>query len=94
MKKDLNLLEKFDLLVPIEPSDNWDRKFHQRLQRSERKPAVDSGSRLMIFAILLLLAFNLFSFSNNWLKERSLQSSNNMRNIASDYLISTNSSKF
>ena len=90
----MDTLEFFDLLMPIEPSVNWEGKLQQRIQRSEHRPIEYSGSRMLVLTILILLAFNLFSFSKNWLNERSLQSNKNMRNIAAEYLISTNSSKF
>jgi hypothetical protein len=94
MKREQNLLDRFDQLSSIEPSENWDRQLMNRVQLSGRRSHKDYSGRLVLYVILLLLAFNIFSFSKSWMNEQSLQSSNNLRNIASDYLISTNSSKF
>jgi len=89
-----NLFDQFDHLSSIEPSDNWDKELMKRVELSGKRSYKDHSGRLVIFVILLLLAFNIFSFSKSWMSEQSLQSSNNLQNIASDYLISTNSSKF
>jgi hypothetical protein len=94
MKRKPYLYEQFDQLTSIEPSINWDKELMKRVQQSGRISPRDHSGRLVIVAILLLLAFNIFSFSKSWMNEQSLQSSNNLRNIASDYFISTNSSKF
>ena len=94
MKKEVNLIEHFDHLNSIEPSAEWNKKLIHRLDESRRKKQDFSGSRWVLYAIFLLLAFNLVSFSKSWLNERSQLEAANMRNIASDYLITSNSSKF
>jgi hypothetical protein len=94
MIKDNNLLEKFEQLDSIEPSTEWTDRLMYRMDQIDKKPAVLPGSKMVLYAILLLLLVNIISFSKSWLNERSQQNSLNMKNIASEYLISTNSSKY
>jgi hypothetical protein len=57
MKKDLNLLDKFDLLIPIEPSPNWDKELQQRIQRSEKRTIGASGSHFASSCFQSILLF-------------------------------------
>lgn len=94
MIKDNNLLEKLDHLDSIEPSAEWTDRLMYRMDQIDMKSTGLPGSKLVLYAILLLLLVNIISFSKSWLNERSHQNSVNMKNIASEYLISTNSSKY
>lgn len=94
MGKGINLIEKFDQLDSIDPSVGWDEKLWTKINRPGNKNADLSGTRLLFVAILILLVFNLFSISKNWMDERSQLNKTSLRSIASEYLITTNSSKF
>lgn len=94
MKKEVNLFEHFERLNSIEPSAEWNEKLLHRIEETSTKKLDFSGSRWALYTIFLLLAINLLSFSKSWLNERSQLNAANMRNIASEYLITSNSSKF
>ena len=94
MKNRIDLLERFEHMKSIEPTAEWNEKIMFRINQSDAKKDKNFGSRLVLFAIFLLLAINVFSVSKSWLQERSQQNTTNLKDIASEYLISTNSSKF
>jgi len=94
MGKRINLIDKFDQLDSIDPSAGWDEKLLSKINQPRYKRADYSGTRLIFFAALILLVFNLFSISKNWINERSERNRTNLKYIASEYLITTNSSKF
>jgi hypothetical protein len=94
MKKEVNLLEQFDRLNSIEPSAEWNKHLLHRLDETSLIKPDFSGRRWIFVAIFLLLTINLVAFSKSWLNERSQLNAANMKNIASEYLITSNSSKF
>ena len=94
MKNKIDLLERFEHLKSIEPSAEWNEKIMLRINQPDAKKDSNTGSMLVVFAIFLLLAINVFSVTKSWLNERSQQNGTNLRAIASEYLITTNSSKF
>ena len=94
MKNTIDLLERFEEMKSIEPSAEWNEKLLFRISLPGAKQDKNSGNRLVLLAIFLILAINVFSLSKSWLQERSLQNDSSLRVIASEYLISTNSSKF
>ena len=94
MKKEVNLIEQFERLNSIEPSAEW----NERLMLQLNGPGVNKrgyfGGQWVVYALFLLLAINLVSITTSWLNERSNQNALNMRSIATEYLISSNSSNF
>lgn len=94
MGKSINLIEKFDQLDSVEPSAGWEEKVLLKINGPRKKDKDFSGIRLFFLAMILLLAFNIFSISKSWLNERTQQNRTNLMCIASEYLITTNSSKF
>lgn len=94
MKKEVNLFEQFDHLNAIEPSAEWNERLMKRLQGPGKKKNNYSGGQWALYAIFLLLAINVVSITTSWLNERAQQNALNMRSIAAEYLISSNSSKF
>jgi hypothetical protein len=94
MKKEVDLFEQFDSLNAIEPSAEWNEHLMMRLNGPGTKKNDYSGSKWVLYAIFLLLAINMVSITTSWLNERSQQNALNMRSIATEYLISSNSSKF
>ena len=94
MKNKIDLLERFEHLKSIDPSAEWNEKLLFRISHPGSKKHENRGSRLVLLALFLILAINIFSLSKNWFQERTLQNDTNLRVIASEYLISTNSSKY
>jgi hypothetical protein len=94
MKNDRELLEKFDHLATLEPSAEWNRILMTRIDQAVAHPAGSNGSQIVLISIILLIVVNIFSISKSWQETRSRQDNENMKLIASEYLISTNSSKY
>lgn len=94
MGKEVNLLERFEQLPTIEPSVEWKEKLMLRLEESNMKKQDTSGSRWAIYFLFLLLMVNVIAYSRDWWKENSQMNTVSMRSIATEYLITSNSSKF
>ena len=94
MKREKNLLEKFDQLPTLEPSEDWTKQLMLRVGEPGRSGRSRSGARLVFLAILILVVVNMISYTKSWLNERSRQDAYNMKNIAAEYLITSNSSKY
>ena len=94
MEKGTNLLEQFDKLPTIEPSGEWGEQLLTRINQSGTKSHEILSLRLVYLAVVLPLAVNIFSLTRSWINERSQQESMNLKTLASEYLISTDSSKF
>ena len=94
MKKGINLLEQFDQLAPLEPSAAWNDQLLERISQSDSKSHDLQSRRLFYLVIALLLAVNVLSLTRSWLNDWSKQNSMEMKTLASEYLISTNSAKF
>jgi len=94
MKNRIDLLERFEHLKSIEPTAEWNEKIMLRINQPDANKDSNTGSQLVMFVIFLLFAINVFSVTKSLLNERSQQNHTNLRIIASEYLISTNSCKF
>ena len=89
MKNENDILDQFDNIKNIEPSADWNEKLFQRIEHSSHRS--DNLTRnLVLTAVIILLAFNLFSLSNTLLNDRSQQHQADLNSIASEYLITTN----
>jgi len=94
MKWEKNLLEKFDQLATLEPTEDWTRVVMLRVGESRRSGKDRSGARLVFLAILFLVLVNVISLTRSCLKERSLENANNLKKIEAAYLITSNSPKY
>lgn len=94
MGKELNLYDHFEHLKSIEPSAEWSESLKLRLRGKSLVRHNSSGGRWVIYAIFLLLAINLLSYSRDWLEESAQRNALNMKSIASEYLITSNSSNY
>jgi len=90
MKNEIKILELFNHLETIEPSAEWNQRLMQRIDQTNQKEDKPLAGRVLMFAILLLLAFNLFSFTKSYLNDRELQNGLVLKTIATEYLITTN----
>lgn len=90
MKKEMNILEQFDQIETIEPSAQWNQRLMQRIDQTIQQKEKPFARNFIMLAIVFLLAFNVFSFTKSYLNDRALQNSLVMKNIATEYLISTN----
>ena len=87
----MNILEQFDHLETIEPSAQWNQRLIQRIDQSGQHEEKPLARNLIRLAVILLLVFNLFSFTKSYLNDKALQDSIVLKNIATEYLITTNS---
>jgi len=94
MKNGTNLLDQFDQLPSLEPSSEWQEQLLKRIHQPGTKSQELLSRKLVYLAVVLLLAVNIFSLTRIWLNDRAQQDSMNLRTLASEYLISTNSSKY
>ena len=93
MKNGTNLLDQFDQLPTIEPSPEWREQLLTRIHQPGMKSHELLNRRLVYLAVVVLLAVNIFSLTRIWLNDRAQEDSMSLRTLASEYLISTNSSK-
>ena len=94
MNKEKNIIEQFESISSIEPSAEWKDKLMQKLSRSERTSGNTYANKLVLFAAVVLLAVNMFSFSNKLKSENEQQSREKLKKIATEFLINTSSSKY
>ena len=94
MKKGINLLEQFDQLPILEPSAEWQEQLLTRTNQTGSKSNELLSLRLVYIAIALLLVVNILSLTRSWLNDKAQQESINLRTLASEYLISSNSSTY
>ena len=90
MKKDMNILEQFDQIEILEPSEQWNQRLMQRIDKTSQQEEKPVARNFIMLAIVLLLAFNVLSFTKSYLNDRALQNSLVLKNIATEYLITTN----
>ena len=92
MEKDL--LEQFENLHSIEPSEEWNDKLLQRLNSPHHAKGNTTALKMALIAVVVLLAFNIFSITKMTPRENRQQESTNLRSIANEFLIYSNSSKY
>jgi hypothetical protein len=90
MKKEMNILEQFDHLETIEPSAEWNQRLMQRIDKTSQLDEKPLARNIIMLAIVILLAFNVFSFTKSYLNDREVQNNIVLKNIATEYLITTN----
>ena len=94
MNKEKNILEQFENLSSIEPSAEWNDKLMQKLNRSQRVSGNAPANKLVLFATVVLLAVNVFSVSNKLKSDNEQQNREKLKNVATEFLINTSSSKY
>jgi hypothetical protein len=94
MKSSINLLEQFDGLGYIEPSTDWNDRLLKRLESKKRRSGRSKANQMLLLTILVLLAVNLFTYTRSFWVDVREQKNNNYKKIASEFLITTNSSKY
>ena len=94
MNTEKNILEQFESISSIEPSAEWNDKLMQKLNRSQRTSGNTSTNKLVLLATVVLLAVNVFSFSNKLKSDNEQQNREKLKNVAAEFLINTSSSKY
>ena len=94
MNTDKNILEQFESISSIEPSAEWKDKLMQKLNRSQRVSGNAPVNKLVLFATVVVMAVNVFSVSSKLKSDNEQQSREKLKNVATEFLINTSSSKY
>jgi hypothetical protein len=91
MKKDENMLELFEGIDAIGSSAEWDQ---QLMKRINAKPVTSGGKIMVIVMAAFLFAINALSLTERMRMNKMQQSKNNLKSVASEFLINTSSSNY
>ena len=94
MNTEKNILEQFESISSIEPSAEWNDKLMQKLNRTQRVSGNTSSNKLVLFATVVVMAVSVFSVSSKLKSDNEQQSREKLRNVATEFLINTSSSKY
>ena len=94
MNKQKNILEQFEHINSIDPSAEWEARLMQKLEHSQSVSNNTSSNKLVLLATIMLLAVNVFAFSSKLKSDSEQESTAKLKNVASELLINTNSSKY
>jgi hypothetical protein len=86
-----NLFNQFENIAPIQPSPDWNENLMQRLDQTPSKQEKGIPSKTILWGIALLVAINIFSFSQTIHLLVKNDKQDNIKNIASEFLITTTS---
>jgi hypothetical protein len=91
MKKQQDLLEKFENLSFIELTPDWNESILQKVSKLKDKKSKRNINNLALLAIFNL---NIVIFSSFYIKSQKKNSKKEMQEVANSLLITTNSSKY
>ncbi len=94
MNSNKNIFEQFERINSIEPSAEWEAQLMKKLKRTQSGSGHTSSNNLILLATVLLVVINLFWVSNQLKSDNEQQSSEKLKNVANELLISTSSSKY
>jgi hypothetical protein len=82
-------MSDFEQIKAIEPSADWNSKLERRLKTSQSESADKRFAVSVLLGLVLLLAVNVFSFSNRFASKNEVQNKTQINNVISSFLIST-----
>ena len=94
MNTNKNILEQFERMDSIEPTAEWEAQLMKKLKHTQSDSGHTSSNKLILLTTVMLVAVNLFWFSNQLKSDNEQQSSEKLKNVANELLISTSSSKY
>jgi hypothetical protein len=94
MKAGDKILEQFYNLPDIEPSPDWNEKMMQRLAKTKPVRPNYQGNIIVVIAIVVLMTFNALSITVNWVSYNHKQNAMTLKNIAGEFFINSESSKY
>ena len=94
MKNGEIIFEYFESLETLEPSEEWNTKLLQKLAHSKRVSVKGVTNYLIIVLMLVIMSLNVYAVSGSLISYRQKQNTMTLKNIASEILISTDSSKY
>ena len=94
MERAEKILAHLDHLESIEPSAEWNHRLMSRINAREHRINKINFISILLIATFFLAAINLLSLTTGRHQNMARENSNELKNIASDFLITTNSSKY
>ena len=94
MEKGEKIFEEFNNLSPIATPEGWNEGLMQKLNRSSRTSGNSFANKIILSVVIALITINVLAFSGYWLQQKSGQTSREYKNIAGEFLVSTDSSKY
>ncbi len=94
MDTDSAKTEAFEGFSMIEPTEAWNSRLWEKIEKNPSSRKENSSNRRLMGMISFLLIINFFAFASNTLSSRKLAHQKELRGVANEFLISTNSSKY
>jgi hypothetical protein len=94
MNQSDELLTHFENLPRINPSENWKKNLNLKLSNARLSTGNKLENRIVMIFLLVLVAGNVLAFTNFKIKQHSSQTRVYLKDIASEFLVSTESSKY
>jgi len=94
MNKSEKIIAQFENLGCIEASEDWNQTLMQKLEHSKRPKGNGFANSLVMMLILILVSVNILVFSRTRTSSSAQEKNFSMQNIASEFLITTTSSKY
>jgi hypothetical protein len=94
MENEKNILNQFENLAPIEPSNAWSKMVIQKMDNSRKRSEGNLWTVFLFSTIVILLSINLFSFTKSLKQEKKQENYSKYQNVANEFLVTSNSSKY
>jgi hypothetical protein len=94
MKREQEIIEKFNQISNIEPSAEWNKMLMKRFNQKRPELSKSYVTGLILISVIILLMINILSFSHSKILDIKQQKTNGLKDIASEFMINTNSSKY
>ena len=94
MQEKQNLLEQFENLSPPATNAEWNAGVFQKLKVARDQKSILKSTNSGVALGICLLVVNVITVSNYFLQTKNEAPKNELKELASDILVQTNSSKY
>ena len=94
MNKGDKILEQFDSLPGIEASSNWNDRMMQRLEHAKPARQNAQANLIVLIAVVTMMSFAVFSITFSWVSINQKHNITRLENIAGEFFINSESSKY
>ncbi len=94
MNKGNSILDQFDNIGSIEPTEGWDERFWQRFNTERQAGNAPRNRPIVTAALIILLLFNLFTLTRSLIGSNNVSQEDKLKTVATELLISTSSSQY
>jgi len=94
MNKADEIITKFETLPRIELSENWEVNLNKKLSNQHFSGGNKAANRLVLIILMVLIVGNVAAFTSFGIKQHAGKSKCNLKDIATEFLITTPSSKY